>query len=136
MLSQKRINDLIDYWILTSEEDLKTMEAMYKARRYAFCLFVGHLILEKALKALVIRITGAEAPRTHNLPYLFRLAELDLVKEDKELLENVDTFNLQTRYPDEQFEFSQQCNKSFTDRYYDRIISLYKKLCRQAKPEN
>lgn len=44
--------DYIKYWVKTSEEDLKSMESVFQAEKYDWSLFIGHLSLEKVLKAL------------------------------------------------------------------------------------
>ena len=74
MLSQKKVDNLVDYWVGSSQEKHKTMVGLYKIKRYADCLFFGHLILEKILKALTVQATKDIAPRSHNLPYLAQLS--------------------------------------------------------------
>lgn len=132
MLPKKKITGLVEYWVKSSEEDLKTMQALYKSRRYSFCLFLGHLILEKSLKAMVVQNTGDYAPRLHNLPRLAQLAKLELSPEEKELLKEADTFNMEARYPEEKFDFYKKCTKTYADRFYKPIISLHEKLCQKA----
>ena len=38
---------LINHWLVGSEEDYKTMIAMFDAKRFSWALFVGHLVIEK-----------------------------------------------------------------------------------------
>ncbi len=132
MLPKKKIEGLVEYWIKSSEKDLDVMEGLYGLKRYSSCLFFAHLVLEKALKATVVRVTDEYAPRTHNLPHLAELAKLELSQEEKELLEEADTFNMEARYPDEKFDFYKKCTKAYTDRIYKPIVTLYKKLCQKA----
>jgi HEPN domain-containing protein len=42
---------LIKYWTESSDDDFDTMIAMYESGRYNWALFVGHLMIEKLLKA-------------------------------------------------------------------------------------
>ena len=133
MLSKKKTKELIGYWITNSKEKYKTMESLYADKRYFDCLYFGHMILEMALKALVVLKTEEYAPKIHNLKYLAELAKLQLSEKDWEFLGEVNNFNMEARYPNEKLEFYKLCNKSYTDHYYDQIISLYKKLCRQTK---
>jgi HEPN domain-containing protein len=133
MNNQKKINELTEYWVKSSKEDLKTMQALYESGRYAFCLFIGHLVLEKALKAVIVSKTKEQAPRTHNLPYLAEVAKLEMSENEASLLREADTFNMEARYPDEKLIFTKKCTKAYTNRYYEPIISLYKKLCQKAK---
>jgi len=109
------------------------MENLYKSKRYADCLFFGHLILEQALKALVVKKTREPAPYQHNLPYLAQLANLSLSGDKIKLLTKINEFNMQARYPDERISFDKLCTKSFTDEYYKQINGLYKNLCQLLK---
>lgn len=77
------------------------MQGLYKIKRYSDCLFFGHLILEKILKALVVKKTETYAPYTHNLLQLVKLADIALADEDIKLLAQTNEFNMQARYPDD-----------------------------------
>jgi HEPN domain-containing protein len=44
----------IDYWLKSAEHDLKTAQSLFKSGKYDWCLFIGHLVLEKTLKALFV----------------------------------------------------------------------------------
>lgn len=41
----------IKYWLKSAEHDLESAETLFENRRYDWCLFLGHLVLEKVLKA-------------------------------------------------------------------------------------
>ena len=58
---------LINYWIESSDEDFETMIAMFISKRYSWSMFVGHLMVEKLLKALFVKINGNFPPFIHNL---------------------------------------------------------------------
>ena len=57
---QNNINKekLIEYWITSSDEDFETMIAMFETKRYSWALFVGHLLIEKLLQALFVKINN------------------------------------------------------------------------------
>lgn len=63
-------------------------------------MFVAHLALEKALKALVIRATEAMPPRIHNLTSLAEKAGLSLDDETMTFLSAMDHYQMAGRYPD------------------------------------
>ena len=53
MLKERKAMDNIDvmnYWIKSSDEDFVTMEILYKNKQNTWCLFLGHLIIEKKYK--------------------------------------------------------------------------------------
>lgn len=62
------------------------MQAMFDAGEYMWALFVGHLVIEKLLKAYYVKIAGREVPRTHDLYKLAVKAGLDLSESQKDSL--------------------------------------------------
>jgi HEPN domain-containing protein len=63
---------LIKYWVDSSAEDFETMISLYESKRFNWALFVGHLLIEKLLKALYVKNNNDYPPFIHNL---LRLAE-------------------------------------------------------------
>jgi len=135
MLSKNQQKKLIGYWKYTMFDNYRTMESLYKSKRYSACLFFGHLVLEKALKVLVTIKTKDHPPRIHNLLRLVELAKVELSEKELDLLSDVNEFNLEARYPEVKYQFYKKCNKSFTDPYYQPIKKLYLKLCQRNKPK-
>lgn len=45
--------ELVAYWLDTAERDHQTMQHLYASKDYHWALFMGHLVVEKLLKALV-----------------------------------------------------------------------------------
>ena len=109
------------------------MDSLYKNRRYSACLFFGHLVLEKALKILVMMVTGEYAPRTHNLHRLAEMSKLDLKLEEMDFLAMINIFNMEGRYPEEKFDFYKLCDKAYVDRFLPRIKKTHKTLCQLMK---
>ena len=54
------------------------------------------------------------------------LPEID--DEQKFLLDKINDFNIQTRYPDYKLEFYKQCNAEYTNEYLSKIKECYKWL--------
>ena len=44
--------DIMNYWLESSEEDYSTMLYMKKGHKNSWCLFMGHLVIEKLIKAI------------------------------------------------------------------------------------
>ncbi len=93
------IEDQVKYWIDGAEHDLTAAEHMLESGDYSWSLFVGHLVLEKMLKALYVRARKEIPPRTHNLVALARSVDLNLTKEQEEFLFEIGGFNIVARYP-------------------------------------
>lgn len=116
----------INYWRKSSEHDLESATSMFDSRRYDWCLFVGHLALEKILKAIFVdKNDNNIPPKIHNLVRLAELSKIKLDDEQKFFLDKINDFNIQTRYPDYKLEFYQRCTKEFTNKYFDKIKEFY-----------
>ncbi|NCP16975.1 DNA-binding protein [Candidatus Kuenenbacteria bacterium CG_4_8_14_3_um_filter_39_15] len=129
------IKELINYWKTTAAHDYDTMISLFKSKRYANTLFFGHIVLEKILKAHVVKDTKKEAPYSHDLVRLCKLTNLKLSEKEIDLLDLVNDFNIRTRYPDFRFKFYKLCTKSYTEKHLDQITKLYKKLCQKIQPK-
>jgi len=60
---------LAQEWFNQAEYDLGTAEAMFRARRYIYTVFMCHLCLEKALKGLIASL-GRMPLKSHDLIFL------------------------------------------------------------------
>lgn len=45
----------INYWLESAEHDLETSDTLFQADKYDWSLFIGHLVLEKLLKAVFLK---------------------------------------------------------------------------------
>lgn len=133
MISQASFKKSIIFWKSGMLYDYKTMLSLYKSKRYSACLFFGHLVLEKALKALVMEKTQDYAPRIHNLRRLAELAKIKFDSDKMDFLSSVNEFNMAGRYPEEKFDFYKFCDKKYTDKFLPKIMKMYKKLCQLMK---
>jgi len=58
----------INYWVKTAGNDIEAMQDIFNAGRYDWALFVGHLALEKILKAHWVKNnTKSFPPKIHDL---------------------------------------------------------------------
>ena len=90
------------------------MLAMFQSKRYSWSLFVGHLMIEKLLKALYVKINTDHPPFVHNL---LRLSEKCCLKLDEEQIlffATVTAFNINARYDDYKMSFQRTCTPEFT----------------------
>lgn len=116
----------IQYWRESAQHDLESAETIYSSGRYDWCLFVGHLGLEKILKALFVdRNDNTIPPKIHNLVRLSELSKIELNEDQKFFLDKINDFNLQTRYPDYKLEFYKRCNAEYSREQLDKIKEFY-----------
>lgn len=90
----------IEYWINGAFEDLDSAKILIDKKRFLHGLFFCHLVIEKSIKALVVKNTLEVAPRSHNLMYLLEKANLELPENDEIFLGILMKYQLQGRYPD------------------------------------
>ena len=116
----------VNYWRQSAHHDLESAEIIFDSGRYDWCLFVGHLALEKILKAIFVDRNDNKMPPTiHNLVRLAELSKVEIDDEQKFLLDKINDFNIQTRYPDYKLEFYKRCDAEYTNEYLGKIKEFY-----------
>ena len=125
------IKKLVNYWQATAEHDYETMLVLFKSKRYSDSLFFAHIVLEKILKAHVVKNTKKQTPKIHDLARLQELAEIKLADEKVELLNKINDFNIRARYPEYKLQFYKLCTKQYASRYLGESKKLYKELCQK-----
>jgi HEPN domain-containing protein len=115
---------IVKHWIVTSDEDFETMVSLYHSKSYEWALFLGHISLEKLLKARYVNIHKKHAPFLHNLYRLAELSELETTDEQSDWLDKITSFNLNARYDDFKREFHLLCTADFTSEWIEKIKIL------------
>jgi HEPN domain-containing protein len=118
------VDKTIKHWAETSDDDFATMLILYYAKSYHWALFLGHIAVEKLLKACFVKKNGTHPPFTHNLYRLAELSNLELSEEQAEWLYRITTFNLNARYDDYKKEFYALCTPEFTEEWINKIKKL------------
>lgn len=93
--------DAVKRWADRAEYDLETARALLASKRYLYVLFCCQQSIEKALKAVIVSKTGELPPRIHNLPRLAELGGLAANQDRMQLLAQLSTFYIQSRYPED-----------------------------------
>jgi HEPN domain-containing protein len=89
------------------------MNNLYKSKDYVWSLFLGHLVIEKLLKALSVKNNINNVPKIHDLNKLLKITGLEIEESLKDTLDEITSFNIETRYPDYKNEFYKKCNAEF-----------------------
>ncbi|NTW31158.1 MAG: HEPN domain-containing protein [Bacteroidetes bacterium] len=118
------------YWIESSDKDFRTMEHLYKSKDYSWSLFIGHLVIEKLLKAYYIKVKDTQHPFFHDLMRIIEKTELLVTEEQKLFFNTVTTFYLNARYEDYKFHFSRKCTPEYTDHWINQI-KYYRKWIKE-----
>jgi len=118
--------ELINYWKNTSDKDFNTMINLYNSKDYHWSLFIGHLVIEKLLKAIYIKNSkeNNQPPRTHDLLLIASRAKLNPSENQQDLLDKITTFNISARYPDYNHRFYKKCTSEYTAERIDEVKEL------------
>ena len=102
------------------------MQDIFNAGRYDWALFVGHLALEKIIKAHWVKNNQNNTPpKIHDLVRLANESNLNLTDSEKEFLLEVNDFNLEVRYLDYKMDFHKKCTREFATEYLIKIKEYY-----------
>ncbi|MDP2890327.1 MAG: HEPN domain-containing protein [Bacteroidota bacterium] len=112
---------IINFWIESSEKDFKTMIDLYQTQNNNWALFMGHLVIEKLLKAVYVKSKGEFPPMIHDLRRICEKADVELDLSQQILLDSISRFNINARYDDYKQSFYQLCTDSFTTEWIDKI---------------
>ncbi len=117
---------IISYWIESAEKDFKTMLDLYQTKNNSWALFMGHLVIEKLLKALYVKFKGEYPPLIHDLRRICEKADIELDMSQQIIFDSISRFNINARYDDYKQSFYLLCTDSFTSEWIEKI-----KNCRQ-----
>ncbi len=106
--------------------DFRTMMNLYKSKDYNWALFIGHLILEKLLKALFVKKNNKHPVFSHDLLQLAEKAGIKVNDKQADMLDTITTFNINARYDSYKQDFYKLCTKEFTDTWINNITELRK----------
>lgn len=120
------INEQIKYWIDTSDDDFKAMEHLFEKGDYTWALFIGHIVLEKLLKAWFVSHKQTTPPFIHDLVRLSEKGGLILNDEQKDILDTISAFNIRGRYDDYKREFYEKCSRVYTETWIRNIEEFRK----------
>lgn len=124
MIDKVDLDKIYNHWINTSDKDSITMLNLYSSKDYSWSLFIGHIVIERLLKASVVKATSDQAPFTHDLTKLANLSGLLFSEEHLDWLDTISTFNMNARYDSYKEAFYKKCTYEFTAEWIDKIKVL------------
>ena len=115
--------DLMNYWIESTDRDYESMKKNYETKQYTWALFIGHLTIEKLLKALYAKVNknNPYPPKIHNLVILAQRCNIELDDKKTTILITCNSFNISARYEDYKDEFYKRCTEEYT---YEQIKNI------------
>ena len=92
---------------------------MFNSGRFIYTVFMVHLSIEKALKALIVERTGQTPPKSHNLVVLLKESNAQLPEPQFKFLVRLSLAGVSTRYPEELSKVIEQYPKSVAKEYLE-----------------
>ena len=125
------VDSIILYWRTSSDLNYRTMQNLMNTKDYPWALFMGHLVIEKLIKALYVKKFQKHPLLSHDLLRLFEKIDISLPSGYDEWLDEVTTFNLNARYDDYKQSFYKLCTLGYTNEWISKIEILRQWLINQ-----
>ncbi len=126
-------DELIRFWLLSSDADFQAMETLFQKGHHFWTLMAARQLLEKLLKAFYVKENEEDPPEGASLLDLAEKGALDLSEEQREVLVQVDFFDLRERSPNAQSRLYERATRRFTEYYFNRIAELRPLLIRKIR---
>lgn len=115
---------VIEYWISSSDTDHKAMLDLFNTKNYHWSLFMGHLVIEKLIKALFVKANNEHPPYIHDLRRLLELTDIKFDDNKKVVLDSITRFNINARYDDYKQNFYNLCTEDFAKIWIKKIEEI------------
>jgi len=109
------------------------MLLLHRENRNTWSLFIGHLMIEKLLKALFIKKNQEFPPFIHNLLRLAEKSDLSMTEAQRLSLATITAFNINTRYDDYKQTFHQKCTAEYTSLWVQEIQEIREWILQQMR---
>lgn len=97
-------DQIVAHWQKRARDPLTVARLANGADDPADAIFHCHLAIERALKAEVMRTTGKQHPKSHDLLVLARLVPAEWGEEDESTFDALTDFAVAARYDDPAWE--------------------------------
>lgn len=126
-------DELIRFWLLSSDADFQAMETLFQKGHHFWTLMAARQLLEKLLKAFCVKEKDEDVPETASLLDLAEKGALALSEEQREVLVQIDSFDLRDRSPSAQSRLYERATRRFTEYYFNRVTELRPWLIRRIR---
>ncbi|MBN1974815.1 MAG: HEPN domain-containing protein [Sedimentisphaerales bacterium] len=111
-------------WLEMVDYDLDTARQMFNTKRYVYVIFMCHLAIEKALKAIVCEETKKFPPKTHDLIFLTKLGKIEFPEDLLNYIGKVNNVAVVTRYPEDLSKLVSSYTQAVTQEYLNNTIKV------------
>ena len=118
-------HDYILHWKETSEQEWSSAQGLFTLGNYLNSLFHAHLVIEKLSKAHWVKDNVDDfPPRTHNIIRLWQQTRLQPTPNQELVALELNTFQMEGRYPDYQRIAYQRATQRFTQALLNDTATL------------
>jgi HEPN domain-containing protein len=117
-------NSVLMYWIESADNDFKTTSDLFNTGNYTWSLFMGHLVIEKLLKAYYVRTQDEYPPMLHDLRRIGEKAGITFDDDRIIIIETISQFNIRARYDDYKRSFSRICTHEYAKKWLEQINAI------------
>lgn len=112
-------------WKKGAFDALDSSNKLYEFKKYDHSLFMLHLAIEKALKAVHIKLKNEAAPYTHNLVRLAEKAGIEVDEQAQKDLVEISGFNVAGRYEEYKTQLYKKASSEYTSKWKARGKELF-----------
>jgi len=124
MTNDLDIQKIIDFWVESSDEDYKTMLDLFHTKNFGWALFIGHLVIEKLIKAYYVKTHSKYPPMLHDLRRIGEKAGIVFDNDKLIMVETISQFNIRVRYDDYKRNFYKLCTPEYTKTWIENINEI------------
>jgi HEPN domain-containing protein len=94
---------------------------LFDTGNYNWALFIGHLVIEKLLKACYVNAREDFPPLIHDLRRIGEKASISFGEDREIIIETISQFNIRARYDDYKQEFYRLCTREYAAEWIEKI---------------
>ena len=118
------VEKVYQYWLTSSDNDYEVLLNLSQSCNYNWALFLGHIVLEKLIKACFVKKTGTHAPYSHDLRLLAKKCEIEFPNDIALQLDVITSFNINARYDSFKEDFKKRCTPEFSNEWINNIKTI------------
>ncbi len=97
---------------------------MFETGRYVYVIFMCHLAIEKACKAVICEDANKIPPKTHDLIYLVSVGKIKLADNLMDFVGMINNAGVVTRYPEDLAKLISSYSKEVAKQYLDKAVEV------------
>ena len=97
---------------------------LFQTKNFSWSLFLGHLVIEKLLKAHYTKAHNEYPPMLHDLRRIGERAGIEFDDHKLIMIETISQFNIRARYDDYRRNFQKLCTPDYSATWIENIKEI------------